>query len=174
MNASLIELQRQAVDRVLEAVSPALAAELDRVISQAAEELAAAEANWAAERTQLEAERDQWRAFAEAPAELSASGSQAEILVRFLRLVAPFADSAAVYVSKADGFTLWKARGPALFPDAIAEGKAGAGLYFRPVGVRDKNVAAVCAFPPYNKEALDFLGECLQRSIELFGLRLRA
>ena len=46
--------------------------------------------------------------------------------------------------------------------------------YFRTINVRGKAVAAVCAAPPFSREALDFLTASLERAIEVFGLKLRS
>ena len=182
-----MELDKQAAERIVEALAPALEAELDRVSKEAHQRAASefdelkarfddefqtATAQWAAERARLQEQADEWRVLAEAQRALAGCGSQAEILLRFLNLAAPFAASAAVYVSKAERLVLWKARGPATFSENIAQTGAEAQFYFRPVAVREKIVAAVCAADPCRRDTLDFLGECLERSIEVFGLRL--
>src|SRR5439155_26824683 len=79
-----------------------------------------------------------------------------------------------LYVAKADGLALWKHRGNGAFPEIISQQTTDPESYFRPVVVRDKAVAAVCAVPPFKPEALDFLAASLERAIEVFGLKLRA
>jgi len=194
-----MELDKQAAERIVEALAPALEAELDRVSREArqhaeaefeearasirnevaeelqtrfTDELQSAQAQWSTERAQLREQMDEYRALAEAPRALAGCSSQAEILLRFLNLAAPFAASVAVYVTKADNLSLWKARGPASFSETIAQTGADAQFYFRPVAVREKIVAAVCAAEPCRRDTLDLLGECLERSIEAFGLKL--
>jgi hypothetical protein len=194
-----MELDKQAAERIVEALAPALETELDRVSreayqraeaefeemrasirNQAVEELQArfndelqsAQSQWSAERAQLREQIDEYRALAEAPRALSGCSSQAEILLRFLNLASPFAASVAIYVSKAENLALWKSRGPASFSETIAQTGADAQFYFRPVAIREKIVAAVCAAEPCKRDTLDILGECLERSIEVFGLRL--
>lgn len=236
-------MRTEAVTRVLEALAPALAAELDRFICEAQQHLemefqerlesaiheaevaiqrsnqlqlehAIAEAEetvrarvtqelqsqfsttlegvhqqskekmdqdwraatdlWTAERTRLQDQRDEWRMFAEAQQQLAQCSSQAEILARFLKLAEPFATSAALYIAKADGLALWKARGQAAFPELISQDTIDPEFYFRPVVIRNRSVAAVCAVQPYRLESLDFLTACLQQAIEIFGLKLRS
>lgn len=224
----LNELRKQLVDRILESLTPALAAELDaamreaeqrleeqfqqkldsavaealhaaraeaakeiadelqeqfsRTLQQTADELKAkfddefktASAAWSAERASLVEERDRLRVLADAQHQMRECKSQPEILNRFLTLAEPFASSAAVYIMKADGLALWKSCGGDAFPNVISQNSAGT-LYFKPVAVRQRTVAAVCAAAPYQAEPLDFLAESLERSIETFGLmRLQA
>jgi hypothetical protein len=193
-----MELEKRTVDRVLEALTPALQAELDRVIqevrSQLTEEMQAefnrtlqetgdrlqakfeeelhhAAAEWEAERARLQHEIRRWRVFTDAQRELAECTSQAEILVRFLNLAGPFAASIAVYVSKGDRLALWKTRGPAAFSEAPSDSQDPE-IYFKPVVVRRKTVAGVSAAESYNRETLDLLVDCLERSIEMFGLKL--
>jgi DNA repair exonuclease SbcCD ATPase subunit len=125
-----------------------------------------------AQKTQQQAE--QWRVLAEAQRQLNGAGSQTEILVRWLKLAEPFASSIAVYTAKADGLALWKNRGKAVFPNVISQQTTDPESYFKPIVVRDKTVAAVCAIQPYSAEALDFLSASMERAIELYGLKLRA
>jgi hypothetical protein len=227
-----MELKTQALDRVLEALSPALAAELDRVVAETRESLeqefhkrlqsavrdaeastkAAADVEMAhavseareatktevtaeleekfriklaeitaelkdeasAERANLQGQLDQWRIFAETQRQLAEASSQPEILARFLKIAQPFAAGIGLYVTKADGLALWKHRGNGAFPDIISQQTTDPESYFRPVVVRDKVVAAICAVPPFKADALDFLTSSLERAIEVFGLKLRA
>jgi hypothetical protein len=194
-----MELEKQAVDRFLEALAPALQAEMDRTIQEIRtqvaaelqaefnqtlqqatdelkgrlkEQLEAASLEGTAERARLQAELEQWRAFAQAQVELAACTSQPEILIRFLNLAGPFANAVAVYIPKSERLSLWKARGPVSFPEAPPEGSSE--FYFRPVMVRGRAVSAVAAAAPCQEQALDFLVGCLERSIEVFGLKLHA
>jgi hypothetical protein len=227
-----MELRTQALDRILEALSPALVAELDRAVSdtrealeqdfsrrleaalrdaetamqiaadverqralaetresvrqQVSEELEAKfkesldattnqlQSEWTAERTRLVEQLEQWKLFADSQRQLGEASSQAEMLVRFLRLAGSFAASLALYVAKADGLALWKSRGNTSFPEIISQQTTDPEFYFRTIAVRDKTVAAVCAAQPCNAEALEFLAGTMERAIEIFGLKLRA
>jgi hypothetical protein len=131
------------------------------------------EALWEQERAKLRDEVDSWRVFAEAQRELSDSRSQVDMLMRFMNLVQPFAGSIAVYVMKADGLALWKTRGSTAFPDLVSHNTIDPDSYFKPIIVRDKTVAAVCAHAPYNLDPLDFLVASLARAIEVFGMKLQ-
>src|SRR5437870_13555619 len=95
------------------------------------------------------------------------------MLSRFLRLDQPFADGMALYVTKADGLALWKSKGRGVFPEIISQQTTDPESYFRPISVRGKTVAAICAAPSFKADALDFLATSLERAIETFGLRLR-
>jgi len=127
----------------------------------------------AAERTKLQEELAQWKALAELPEELSRASSQPEILLKFLRLTQPFAQSLAVYVTKKDGLGLWKSRGKSVFPDIISQDTTDPESYFRALSVRGKSVGAICATPPFKIESLDALAASLERAIELFGSKLQ-
>jgi hypothetical protein len=229
-----MELKTQALDRVLEALSPALAAELDRLVQETrdvtreetqkaleqefqfrlqaavreteaamaaaataerqiaiteAKEVARKEASdefqerIASATTQvkeaseavagLQEQLDKWRLFAETQRQLGEASSQPEILSRFLRFAEPYADGLAVYVAKADGLALWKGRGRA-FPEIISKETTDPDSFFKPITVRGRTVAAVCAAPPFKEETLDFLTAAMERAIEVFGLKLRA
>ena len=226
-----MELKTHALDRVLEALSPALAAELDRVVKETRETLeqdfqkhlhgAVREAEAtaknvaeiqldrsvaetreitrkqvtteleqqfrktlqettnklqsesSAERERLQEQLDQWRIFAETQQQLAESPSQTEILARFMRLTEPFAAGLALYVAKADGLALWKDRGKT-FPQIISQETTDPEFYFRKITVRGKTVAAIYAAQPYKTEALIFMASCLERAVEIFGLKLRA
>jgi hypothetical protein len=144
----------------------------DAMKAKSDEDMQAAFANWAGERSLLQAQLGQWHAYAEAQRQLSECGSQPEILARFLRLSDPFAGSLAIYVSKPDGLALWKSRGDGVFPELISPGTIDPEHYFKPAMVRNKMVAAVCAAQPCKVESLDFLMSCLERAIESFGLKL--
>jgi hypothetical protein len=142
----------------------------DEALKQVVDDLTA---QFEAERLRLHEEMRVLRTYAEAHAELGWSGSQTEMLSRFLRLTEPFADAIAVYVMKTDGLALWKVRGDAAFPTVVSRSTIDPESYFKPVVVREKTVAAVSAPLPYRAEALDYLVGSLARSIEAFGMRLQ-
>jgi hypothetical protein len=138
---------------------------------KADEAMQAAFANWTAERAELQEQLSLWHVYAEAQRTLSECTSQPEILSQLLKLSEPFADSLAIYISKADGLALWRHRGDGVFTEMIAA--VDSELYFKPAVVRDKTVAAICAIRPCRSEALDFLMSCFERAIESFGLKLQ-
>ena len=129
---------------------------------------------WEVEKGGLYDQVNLWRLYAEGQQQLSESGSQAEMLTRFLNIVEPFADAVAVYVTKADGLALWKARGKGAFPELVSKDTIDPECFFKPLVVREKTVVAVCAVPPFKAEPLEFLSSCLGRAIEGFGLKLKA
>jgi len=142
--------------------------------SKSDEVMQAAAANWTAERSMLQEELTQWRTYAEAQRVLSECNSQPEILSQLLQLSEPFAESLAIYISKPDGLSLWKTRGGASFPDLISPDALDPNLYYRPVVVRDKMVAAICSVQPCKTDSLDFLMSCFERAIEAFGNKLQS
>src|SRR5262249_13847397 len=125
-----------------------------------------------AERDRLRQEIVEWRILAEAQRQLNEATSQAEILVRWLNLVEPLGGGIALYVAKTDGLALWKTRGSGVFQQIISQQSTDPESFFKPIMVRGKTVAAVCALPPYRTEVLDLLATTLERAIELFGFRL--
>lgn len=133
----------------------------------------ASEGEWKAEKEQLQEQLNLWRTYAEAQREMAESRSQVDVLSHFLDRVGSFAPSVALYVSKADGLALWKTRGTGAFPPIVSQNTIDPEAYFRPIVVRDKTVAAVCAHPPFKPEPLDFLSACLAHAIETFGMRLQ-
>ena len=227
-----MELKTQALDRLLEALSPALAAELDRIVDETCQALeqdfqkrlqaavGEAEASFIAsaeaqliqavadakettrrqvseeleklfeakladtvnqlksdasgERARLQEQLDRWRIFAETQRQLAEASSQAEILARFLMLAQPFAAALGLYVAKPEALALWKSRGEGIFPEIISEETTDPQTYFRPIELRGKSIAAVCAVPPFQADALDFLTTSLQHAIEVFGLKMRS
>jgi hypothetical protein len=128
---------------------------------------------WNTERSKLQEQLEQWRSYADAQRQLGDATSQAEILMRFLRLAEPFAAAIAVYVAKSDGLALWKSRGQAVFPEVISEETTDPEFFFKTVAVRGRTVAAVCAAQPYKLEGLSFLVATMERAVEFFGLKLR-
>ena len=227
-----MELKTQALDRVLEALSPALAAEIDRIVAETCQALEQdfqkrlqsavrdAEANFivsaeaqliravadakettrkqvteeleelfgakladtvtqlqseaSGDRARLQEQLDRWRIFAETQRELAEASSQPEMLARFLVLAQPFAAGLGLYVAKPEGLALWKSRGQAVFPEIISDETTDPQSYFRTIEVRGESIAAVCAVPPFQAEALDFLTSSLQYAIEVFGLKMRS
>jgi hypothetical protein len=238
-----MELRTSVVDRILEALAPSLAAEIERIVAETRQNLEAdfqkrlqdaireaeqavrkvaelemdraladtrnavrqqvtaelqarfkseleeatsqikstledefnqASSDWASERKQLQEQLREWQTFSNAQLQLNEANSQPEILARFLRLSEPFATAVAVYIAKPDGLALWKCRGQGPFPETISQQIADSEFFFRPVVVRGKTVAAVCAAQPYRAEALGFLTGSMERAIEMFGLKLRA
>ena len=144
-----------------------------RLTAAGTEELSKATNNWSSEREALQKQLEQWRVLADAQRQLMDAESQPEILMRWVKLAESFASNIALYTAKADGLALWKSRGSAVFPDIISQQSADPESFFKPVVVRGKTVAAVCAHQPYRPEALEFLVAILERAIEMFGLKLR-
>jgi hypothetical protein len=146
---------------------------IDQLGADFAKQSQAAAEQWEVEKGSLQDQVNLWRTYAEGQQQLTESGSQAEMLTRFLNLVEPYAGSVAVYVSKADGLALWKARGKGAFSELVSKDTIDPESFFKPLVVRERTVAAVCAVPPYKVEPLDFLSACLGRAIEGFGLKLQ-
>jgi hypothetical protein len=145
----------------------------DEMSAKSDEDMKAAFANWAVERSSLQEQLSRWHAYAEAQRQLSQCTSQAEIVNSLFKLSDPFAESFAVYVSKPDGLALWKSRGKRAFPALISKNTIDPDFYFKPAVVRSKTVAAICALRPCNAESLDFLMSCFERAIEAFGMKLQ-
>ena len=173
-NAAGVQLQR-AIAETRDATRQQVSEELETRFRQTLEDSAnQLKSDFAAEQARLKEQINQWRIFAEIQRQLGEASSQPEMLARFLRLAEPFAGGLALYVTKADGLALWKARGNTIFPEIISEETRDPESYFRTISVRGKTVAAVCAAPPFKAEALEFLGSSMERAIEVFGLKLRA
>jgi hypothetical protein len=160
-------------NNVLEETTRAIAVTHQAEILGVQSEFAAARDGWQAERDQLSVQLDHWKAFADMQNQLANARSQSEILVRWLKFAEPFGSSVAVYTAKADGLAFWKSRGAAAFPDIISPQTTDPDSYFKTVNVRGKTVAAVCAIPPFQADALDYLVSVMERSVELFALKLR-
>jgi hypothetical protein len=155
-------------------VSAKVTADLEEQFAQRlAENTSQVQSEAAAERARLQEQLEQWKAFADVQRLLAESSSQPEILAQFLSTAQPFAKALAVYVAKADGLALWKSRGEAAFPDIISQQTTDPESFFRTVTVRGRTVAAVCAAPPFKPEVMEFFSGCLERAIEVFGLKLR-
>jgi hypothetical protein len=125
------------------------------------------------ERVGLQNEIRMWRVFAEAQRELGECDSQAEMLSCFMRATEPFAPYLAVYVMKGGRLGLWRARGEVVFAEAVSGEAMDSESYFKPVVVRARTVAAVCAPQPCSAHSLDFLVTSLARTIEAFGMKLQ-
>jgi hypothetical protein len=146
---------------------------IDQLGADFARQSQAVASQWEEEKLGIQDQLNLWRTYAEGQQQLSDSGSQAEMLTRFLNLVEPFAAAVAVYVAKADGLALWKARGKGAFPDLVSQDTIDPQYFFKPLVVRERTVAAVSAVQPFKAEPLEFLSSSLGRSIEAFGMKLK-
>jgi arginyl-tRNA synthetase len=164
----------RAIAETRDAVTRQSTEEFERLRAQLTEEFQKASAKWAAERARLTNELEECRVFAEAQQQLGEAGSQSEMLVRFLKLAERFAPSIALYISKADGLALWKTRGDTVFPNIVSQGTIDPELFYRQIVVKDKVLLAVCASAPCKEHGLNFLVSSLERSIGLFGMKLRS
>jgi len=166
---------RDALAEAKEATRKELSDEFELQFRQRLEtETAQLKSEASADHARLQEQLEQWRIFAETQRQLAEASSQPEILSRFLRLAEPFADRLAVYVAKAGGLGLWKARGKMAFPEIISKETADPEYYFKLITIRGNTVAAIYAATPFKAEPLDFLATTLERAIEIFGLKLRA
>jgi len=145
----------------------------ERMQAEFGQQMRTAEGEWNAEKSRLQDELKVWRIYADAQREMGESRSQAEILEHFLDRAETFAPNVAVYVAKSDGLALWKTRGSAAFPQVVSKSTIDPEAYFKPVVVRNKTIAAVCARQPIKSESLDFLTSALSRAIEGFAMRLQ-
>jgi len=180
--ASLTDSQREEIlAKARDQLSLELKDQFDQTLRKTTMEMQAdfdqrlriSEQQWQAERARLQEQVNLWRTYAEAQRKMAESRSQADVLSHFLDRVEAFAPAIAVYVSKADGLELWKTRGKGAFPPVVSQSTIDPDAYFKPIVVRDKTVAAVCARPPFRAESLDFLSACLAHAIETFGMRLQ-
>ena len=180
--ARLAEAQKaQAVVDTRELVSAEMKGQFEQTLQQStnqlqadfAQQAQAAAAQWEAEKASLQGQVNLWRMYAEGQRQMAESGSQAELLTRFLNLAEPFAAAVAVYVAKADGLALWKSRGQGAFPELVSKDTIDPESFFNLIVMRERTVAAVCAVRPYQTEPLDYLSSCLGRSIEAFGMKLQ-
>jgi hypothetical protein len=129
-------------------------------------------ADSAEDRDRLQVQLAEWRLLAGAELRMAEADTQLEMLVRFMKLASSFAESIAIYVTRGEALTLWKARGPKTFPSSMSAATVGADHYFRVISARGRTVAAVAAAPKTRGDALDFLAGCLERSIILLGVKL--
>jgi hypothetical protein len=145
-----------------------------RMQAEFEERLRVSTAQWDAEKGRLNQEMNALRTLTDTQRQMAESRSQSEILGHFLDGAEVFAPNLAVYVSKADGLALWKTRGTTAFPELVSKETIDPEAYFRPIVVRERTVAAVCARQPLKSESLDFLSSALARAIESFGARLQS
>jgi hypothetical protein len=173
--------QQQLVEKAREELSAELKADFEKTLAQTRQQLEAefdqkmrvGEQQWNSEKNRLQEQVNLWRTYAEAQRQMADGRSQVDVLSHFLDRVEAFAPAVALYVAKADGLELWKTRGNAAFPKAISQSTIDPDAYFRPIVIRDKSVAAVCARPPFKRESLDFLVACLAHAVEMIGMRLQ-
>jgi hypothetical protein len=170
---AITQTREAALNEVTADVTGTLQAQFTQTLAAREDEHKKAAAEWDLERDRMKQEIERLRVFVEAQNQLSDASSQPEILIRWLRLAEPFARSVAVYTTRGDGLALWKSRGDAVFPGVISAQITDPESYFKPIMVRDKAVAAVCALPPYQGEILNFLVATMERAILIFGMRLR-
>ena len=174
--------REQAVTQARTEVTAELRAQFDQALlrkitqlqSEFEEKMRAAREQWDEEKDRIQEQVDLWRAYAEVQPLMLASNSQAEILTHFLQAAEAFAPNLAIYVARADGLALWKTRGDGPFPQLISQDTSDPDGFFRPIAVRDRTVAAICARQPYSDAPLVFLSGCLERAIEVFGMRLQS
>jgi hypothetical protein len=172
--ADLSRAVAEATEKTREAMRAEVTEELERQFAQRlAENTNHVRSEVVAEHARLQEQLEQWKRFADIQRQLAESSSQPEILLQFLNLAQPFANALAVYIANADGLALWKSGGKAAFPDIISQQTTDPESFFRAITVRGKTVAAVCAAPPFKPEVMEFLSGCLERAIEVFGLKLR-
>jgi hypothetical protein len=157
---------RDQFDQTLRQTIEKMQADFDQRMGAATDE-------WNAEKSRLQEEMKVWRIYADAQREMGESRSQGEILAHFLDRAETFAPNLAVYVARADGLALWITRGSGPFPQVVSKSTIDPEAYFKPVVVKNKTVAAVCARKPIKTESLDFLTGALSRAIEAFGIRLQ-
>ena len=139
-----------------------------RIEAEFEQRMSASLTEWEAEKSRLLDEMSVLRTYADAQRR-----SQAEILGHFLDGAEAFAPNLAVYVAKADGLALWRTRGATAFPEVVSKETIDPEAYFRPIVVRERTIAAVCARQPLKSESLDFLSGALSRAIEAFGGRIQ-
>ena len=151
----------------------ALANAREQVSTEFEQRMRASSELWAEEKGRLQCQVDLWRTYAEAQRQMGEGLSQIEILTHFLSQTEAFAPNLAVYIAKGDGMVLWKSRGEGPFPEVVSQDLSDPDSYFKPVVVRERTVAALCARPPFKAESLDYLLECLARAVEAFGLKLQ-
>jgi hypothetical protein len=166
------ELRRQS-DETLQQTTLRLEAESAQRMAEFAQRMTETAAEWEAERARLTNELKILRAYTDGQRRMAESQSQIEILGHFLDYAETFAPNLAVYVTRSEGLALWRMRGTAVFPDIMSKASIDPEGYFKPIVVRDRIVAAVCARQPLNSESLDFLSRALSREIEAFGARLQ-
>ena len=167
------ELRRE-FDETLQQATLRLEADSAQRLAEFAQRMTASAAEWEEEKKRLTDELKVLRAYTDAQRRMAESQSQIEILGHFLDYAETFAPNLAVYVARSEGLALWKTRGTAVFPTVMSKATIDPEAYFKPIVVRDRMIAAVCARQPLNSESLDFLSRALSREIEAFGARLQS
>jgi len=142
------------------------------ILTETTQRIQAAQEEWSREKQTLREEMGRWRRLVEAQRFLGESDSQKKCLQGFLDHAQAFSPAVAVYVSRRDGLALWSATGGHAFPPVISRDTMDPAFYFKPVVIRGKIVAAVCAVPPFHADSFDLLLGALSRAIEAFGLKL--
>jgi hypothetical protein len=170
---ALIDARIQISAELREQFDQTLLLTTSRMEAEFATRMKSSAAEWAAEKARLQEEMNVLRAYADAQRQMGESRSQSEILGHFLNGAEMFAPNLAVYVAKEDGLALWKTRGRTAFPQVVSKETIDPEAYFKPIVVREKTVAAVCAHQPLDTESLNFLSSALSRAIEAFGARLQ-
>ena len=164
---------RFSVNRLLNAAQPALSDELAGMFQDYRESIEA-ETTERLRKALLDEENNRWRALAEYQQKIGEATSQSQIVRLFLGTAVRFAESAAVYLNKNDGLTLWGLEGePGIFPETVDEETIDPDWFFSLVVVRGRTVAGVGAAGPSDVESLAIMADALERAIENFGLRLR-
>jgi hypothetical protein len=175
------EERDQAVLRARTEVTSELQAQFDQTLlrtttqlqSEFEEKLRVAREQWDEEKDRIREQMNLWRTYAEVQRLMIESNSQAEILSHFLQSSEAFAPNLAIYVVKADGLALWKTRGTGPFPEWTSRDTSDPEVFFRPIAVRERTVAAISARQPFSAAPLEFLSGCLERAVEAFGMRLQ-
>jgi len=174
--------REQAVSQARTEVTAELRAQFDQALlrkitqlqSEFEEKMRTAREQSDEEKDRIQEQVNLWRAYAEVQPRMLESNSQAEILTHFLQCAEAFSPNLAIYVARADGLALWKTRGDGPFPQLISQDTSDPDAFFRTLAVRERTVAAICAMQPYSEAPLVFLSGCLERAIEVFGMRLQS
>jgi hypothetical protein len=170
---ALIDARKQLSSELREQFDQELQETTSRMEAEFEQRMSASLTEWEAEKSHLLDEMSVLRTYADAQRQMGESRSQAEILGHFLDGAEAFAPNLAVYVAKADGLALWRTRGATAFPEVVSKETIDPEAYFRPIVVRERTIAAVCARQPLKSESLDFLSGALSRAIEAFGGRIQ-
>lgn len=170
---ALLDARAQVSAELQEQFGETLRQTTSRLEAEFEQRLNASAAEWETEKARLTEEMKVLRAYADTQRQMSESHSQAEILGHFLDQAEKFAADLAVYVAKPEGLSLWKTRGTATFPQMASKSTIDSDAYFKPIVVRDRVIAAVCARHPFQSESLDVLSGILAQAIELFGAKLQ-
>ena len=172
----------EAVNRTRTEVTAELRAQFDQTLLQKITQLQSefekrmrdAREEWEEEKDRVQEQVNLWRTYSEAQRLMLDSTSQAEILNHFLQHTEDFAPNLAIYVARPDGLALWKTRGEGPFQQLISQDTSDPESFFKPIAVRERTVAAICARQPYSDAPMSFLCNTLERAIEIFGMKLQA